>query len=256
MRFAHIFLALPLLAYSVESASALIGTDIGYRFDKWQLKGLVGGSDVIEKAQNIEGISFGLNGHLLFDRFYVRTHGSFMLTLSQPSYLRMVGGVAQSSLPLDKKHGYTTDFGVGYQVYRRCDLVAISPEMGFSYQNLKLARDKTVSTGTPFVGLLADIKVAPSWHLSLGFDYHFLGFNKADIIDGSNLNVAKETEGRYRGTDLRVLLNYFSADSWSIGIASRFKYLFTNRKDYTSTFTRATMRWITNTVTLNIANTF
>lgn len=256
MHITRLLLALPFLAYGLHNISGTLSTDIGYRFDTWRLNGQLSGSEVIEKAQNLEGMSLGLNGRLLLDNFYLRGRGSALLTLSRPNYLRMVGGTPQTSLRLDKREGYNFEAAFGYPFYWGCDFISLAPEIGFSYQSLALTRGKSVKAGTPFIALASGVKVAPNWHLNLGFGYHFLGLNRADIVHGSNLGVAKETKGTYSGTDLKVSLDFSPVESWSIGIGYQFKYLFTERKDYTSTFTHANMRWITNTATFNLAYTF
>jgi len=256
MKISRLLLALPFLAYGLTNVTGTIGGDIGYRFDKWKLQGDLSGSKVIEKAQNLEGMTIGLDGRLLLDDFYLRGRGSFMLTLSNPNYLRMVGGTQQTSIRLDSKYGYNIDAAFGYMFFWGCDFISLAPEIGFAYQSLDLTTNKTVSAGTPFIGISSGVKVAPDWYFALSLSYHFYGYNSADIINGSNLSASKETKGAYSGPDLKLMLNYVPVEHWSVGLGYQFKYLYTNRKDYTATLTRANMRWLTNTATLNLAYTF
>jgi len=236
---------LPLAAFGVDVGGSL-GLETGYQMNT--LKETFDGG--WEKVKDLNGMSLGMNGRLTINDFYMRAGGNYVWILQTPSYIDSAGDTAN----LKKEHGFDAVGAIGYSFYFNNGEFSLAPEAGFSYQSLDLFTKITENAGAPFVGFDFNWMFSSDWKFGLLCNWNFYGFRRSDVLSQSG-KTERVTQGHYMGPEAKVAFDYSFTDNWSMGVAYRFKYLFTGKENVAG-LTNEKQSWTTSHATLKVDYTF
>lgn len=241
---------LPLAAFGVDVGGS-IGLETGYRSDN--IKSTFDGG--WEKVKDLNGISLGVNGRLTINDFYVRGGGDYVWILTTPKYTDSAG----DAVDFTKEHGFDAGGALGYSFYFNNGEFSLAPEAGFAYQNLTTVTnlagiDASEAAGLPFVGFDFNWMFSSDWKFGFLFNWSFFGFRSSDLTSASG-KTTRVTDGYYMGPEAKVAFDYSFTDNWSMGVAYRFKYIFTGKENVAG-LTNEKQAWTTNNATLKVDYTF
>lgn len=249
---------LPFMAFGVDVGGSL-GVESGYRWDVLKVTGKdTSDSDasIVEKVDNMKGVSVQLHGRLTLNNFYLRANGGYNKILSTPQFVITDNGVSTPALSLSKEYGYDAGGAFGYTFMFNCEEFSLAPEAGFAYQKIYPDRNVSEAAGSPFVGFQFGWDFSNNWLFTFGFDFHFLGFRCSEVSSNSRGTAATTVKnGSYMGPEAKVAFDYMFADNWSLGVAYRFKYMVTT-KEVMGVVTNCDQSWMTNDATLKIGYVF
>lgn len=245
---------LPLAAFGVDVGGAL-SIETGYRFDQVEQKFIEGSDEIRLEYKDINGVSLGLNGLLTLNEMYIRAMGDYVFITQEPKFVASQDvesetGFGSKEFAADAlvAFGYTFAFNQGEYT--------IAPEAGFAYSRDTLSKSGSnelyLESGTGFVGANFNWLISPDWNFGLLFDFHFAGYRNF-----TNTADSPETlSSMIYGPEAKASFDYFFTENWSLGVAYRFKYLFTSKKTQDELGVDESVTWMTNNATFNIGYTF
>lgn len=237
---------LPLAAFGVNVGGS-VGIETGYRADVIKSKSTAGS----ERTKDLNGINLGLNARLTINDFYMRGNGDYVWIVTTPKFIDVTG----TTTPLTKEHGFDAGGAVGYNFYFNNGEFSLAPEAGFAYQSVDVVSGITEAAGTPFLGFDFNWMFASDWKFGFLFNWSFFGLRSSEAVTVSGKTPGKATKGHYMGPEAKVSFDYSFTENWSMGVAYRFKYIFTNKEDIAG-LTGEKEFWATNNATLKVDYTF
>lgn len=233
---------LPLAAFSLDVGGS-IGLDTGYCTNTYKNTGKLI-SDVtttkFEEFEDLDGLNLGINGRLTLNDFYMRGYSDYLWILSTPKLTSTELGT--TTLP--KKHGFSAGGALGYSFYFNNGEFSLAPEVGFAYQDIYFQDSIGEHVGSPFVGFDFNWMFSSDWKFGLLFNWNLPGFR----------SLAKMTQGYFMGPEAKIAFDYSFTDNWSMGVAYRFKYIYTGSISINNI--NAKSNWMTNNATLKVDYTF
>lgn len=243
----------PLTAFGLNVGGS-VGLESGYRWDEVKYSGANSGINTKVKVDNLNGLTAGLNGRLTLDDIYIRANGAYMWTLSTP-ITTATNGSNTIEISLEKEYGYDVGGAAGYNFYFNEGEFSLAPEIGFAYSKLYINTNVPESAASPFVGFDFNWMFSTDWKFGFLFDFHFFGFRSSQLLSGGLPPADPVTKGKYMGPEAKIAFDYSFTENWSLGLAYRFKYLFTGKENF-GAFTDTKETWMTNNATVKVDYTF
>lgn len=245
-------LLLPAFAAASVQTTATMDLAVGYRIDRYEQKSVINNAAGSATFKDLGSTTIDLSGRLSFNHdFFVRSFGSFGFMTQTPK-LSIAGG--SDSLG-EKKYAFAVGGAVGWQFNFSCDAIALFPEFGYDYTRLKFDSARYIGVGAPFAGLGLTWDFTRKAALNFGFEYAFAGARREIFYrDGDKI-----TSGSFQGPKGKIDLTYNLNPQWSLGAGYTFRYLFSNKRDFTLTagsVNGLNTTWTTHRAMVNVGYTF
>lgn len=223
----YAWISLPCLSFATVSPS--LGLETGFGFDAISQNGRAASALVEDKYKRIWTYDAGINGRLDIDHAFILAQGTYRTLMTAPHLYVVSNGAVFAKTELAREYGFDLGLSTGYGL--TYGALIFSPEVGFSYQQLRTNHNIRFSVGAPFAGFQIDWHCTPRWRLHTYFNYSFLGFRRENVPnDATAATTTRISMGSYSGPAGGLAFGYSFVKQWDLRFGFNAKYIESTNK--------------------------